>query len=352
MGLFSSSSKAKQYYDGIGKPKAKLGSGNFATVYRCTKKDVTRKFDEKDAKAAAVWEDKAVTDVAIKVIDKNKVEDMNDVKREIEIMEKLDHPNIVKLYELFHDDKASKNGKIYLVMQLVNGGELFDAIVADEKFTEQKAARIMKELCGALAYMHEQKVVHRDLKPENILLQSKQPDSPIMVADFGLARVVSKKEMMKTACGTPGYVAPEILKNKGYDDSACDIWSAGVILYIMLCGFPPFYEEELPALFDSIMSANYDYPSPWWDSISKEGKALVSAILTVDPKKRITATGILGHTCAAAAAAAYRSPVACSPRRPACRLPPACSPATRRPPATGLAGRCLARILPPRPGGR
>jgi len=106
---------------------------------------------------------------------------------------------------------------------------------------------------------------------------------------------VSNKEMMKTACGTPGYVAPEVLQNKGYDSGAVDLWSAGVILYILLCGFPPFYEEELPALFEQILKARYDFPSPWWDNISPEAKQLVQGLLTIDPKKRLTAAHVLKH---------------------------------------------------------
>jgi len=148
----------------------------------------------------------------------------------------------------------------------------------------------------ALEYLHGQKIVHRDLKPENILLayKAKEGDpnypAPIKIADFGLARIMKQNEMMKTACGTPGYVAPEVLQNKGYSDGAVDMWSAGVILYILLCGFPPFYEEELPALFEQILKARYDFPSPWWDPISPEAKTLVRKMLTVDPKKRITAS--------------------------------------------------------------
>ena len=138
-------------------------------------------------------------------------------------------------------------------------------------------------------------VVHRDLKPENILYANDRDDAPIKVADFGLARVVSGKEMMKTACGTPGYVAPEVLKNKGYDSGAVDMWSTGVILYILLCGFPPFYEEELPALFEQILHARYDFPSPWWDQISAEAKDLVRSLLELDPKKRYTAEQALSH---------------------------------------------------------
>lgn len=170
---------------------------------------------------------------------------------------------------------------------------MFDKIVAKGSYTEADAAKVMKTLCEALDYMHKKDVVHRDLKPENILLADSSPDADIKVADFGLARVVSSNDMMKTACGTPGYVAPEVLKNKGYSSGAVDLWSAGVILYILLCGFPPFYEEELPALFDQILKAKYDFPSPWWDSISDDAKAMVKGLLTIDPMKRLTAAQVL-----------------------------------------------------------
>ena len=139
-------------------------------------------------------------------------------------------------------------------------------------------------------------MAHRDLKPENLLYSSPAEDAQIKVADFGLARIVSGSDMMKTACGTPGYVAPEILNNKGYDSPQVDLWSTGVILYILLCGFPPFYEEELPALFDSILHARYDFPSPWWDAVTPEAKGLVKALLELDPKKRLTAEQTKEHS--------------------------------------------------------
>lgn len=288
MGIFNKKEEVKSLFEGVGVKKCALGSGNFATVYKCKKKSGLKPTEVDN------WE-QTPDEVAIKVIDKSKVEDMNDVEREINIMKDLDHENIVKLYHVFKEPK-----KINLVMALVEGGELFDAIVEDGNFTEKKAARVMTQLCKALDYMHDRKIVHRDLKPENLLLKSKDKDNiNIMVADFGLARVVSPTDMMKTACGTPGYVAPEILQNKGYDSGAVDVWSAGVILYIMLCGFPPFYEEELPALFDSILKAKYDFPSPWWDNISSAenagAKDLVKKILVVDPKKRLDAKSVIQH---------------------------------------------------------
>ena len=268
MGIFNKTSELKKKYD---VDKAVLGSGNFAEVKRCTSKETGKTH-------------------AIKIIDKAKVEDMEDISREIEIMGKVDHPNVVKLFEIFDETK-----KMNLIMELVTGGELFDRIVAKGNYTEKDAATVIHTLCDALKYLHAKNIVHRDLKPENILLESPAEDAPIKVADFGLARMMKKGDVMKTACGTPGYVAPEVLQNKGYDSGAVDMWSTGVILYILLCGFPPFYEEELPALFDQILKGRYDFPSPWWDNISKEAKDLVRAMLTVDPKKRITAEAAMTH---------------------------------------------------------
>ena len=233
---------------------------------------------------------KAGAEVAIKIIDKAKVEDMQDIQREIEIMNMVDHPNVINLFEIFDEPK-----KMNLVLELVTGGELFDRIVAKGNYSEKDAATCMSQLCQALDYLHTKKIVHRDLKPENLLYASPADDANLKVADFGLARMLTAGDMMKTACGTPGYVAPEILKNKGYDSGAVDMWSAGVILYILLCGFPPFYEEELPALFDQILHARYDFPSPWWDNISADGKDLVKKLLELDVKKRLTAAQVLAH---------------------------------------------------------
>ena len=153
-------------------------------------------------------------------------------------------------------------------------------------YTEADASTAVKALCDALGYLHAQQVVHRNLKPENLLCEG----HTLKIADVGLARVVSRGDMMKTTCGTPGYVAPEILENRGYDSGAVDMWSVGVILYILLCGFPPFYEEELPALFEQILHARYDFPFPWWDEFSQESKDLVRKLLELSPSRRLTAS--------------------------------------------------------------
>ena len=284
MGFFKKSDITKLYEIGD-----ELGSGNFAKVKKAKRKAKTADVEkEVGGKKKVVL--KAGADVAIKIIDKAKVEDMQDIQREIEIMNMVDHPNVINLFEIFDEPK-----KMNLVLELVTGGELFDRIVAKGNYSEKDAATCMSQLCQALDYLHTKKIVHRDLKPENLLYASPADDANLKVADFGLARMLTAGDMMKTACGTPGYVAPEILKNKGYDSGAVDMWSAGVILYILLCGFPPFYEEELPALFDQILHARYDFPSPWWDNISADGKDLVKKLLELDVKKRLKAAQVLAH---------------------------------------------------------
>ena len=284
MGFFKKSDITKLYEIGD-----ELGSGTFAKVKKAKRKAKTADVEkEVGGKKKVVL--KAGADVAIKIIDKAKVEDMQDIQREIEIMNMVDHPNVINLFEIFDEPK-----KMNLVLELVTGGELFDRIVAKGNYSEKDAATCMSQLCQALDYLHTKKIVHRDLKPENLLYASPADDANLKVADFGLARMLTAGDMMKTACGTPGYVAPEILKNKGYDSGAVDMWSAGVILYILLCGFPPFYEEELPALFDQILHARYDFPSPWWDNISADGKDLVKKLLELDVKKRLTAAQVLAH---------------------------------------------------------
>uniref|UniRef100_A0A7S2I5N9 Protein kinase domain-containing protein n=1 Tax=Haptolina brevifila TaxID=156173 RepID=A0A7S2I5N9_9EUKA len=291
MGLFGKNAKSflldKGYEKEGGERAVPLGTGNFAEVYKAKRK-TTIKWDHGNGNEGTLNEGEYV---AIKIIDKSKVEDMNDITREIDIMKKVKHENIIQLYECLDEPK-----RMNLVMELVTGGELFDRIVSKGNYSEKDAATTIVTLCSALHHLHERKIVHRDLKPENILYKDTSDDSPIKLADFGLAREIAPGgAMMKTACGTPGYVAPEILKNEGYDSPAVDMWSVGVILYILLCGFPPFYEEELPALFDSILHARYDFPSPWWDTISPGGKTLVKELLELKIDKRLDAKTTMQH---------------------------------------------------------
>jgi len=259
-----------KYYE-IG---GKLGTGSFAVVKQATRKSDGKQF-------------------AIKIIKKSKLnpDELAVVHDEVEIMHKVDHPNCVKLYEMFETSK-----KLYMVLELLTGGELFDRIVAKGSYSEKEASLLIRDIAGAIKYLHSIGVVHRDLKPENLLYLSPKPDSLIKITDFGLAKLKgsSTVDSMTTACGTPGYVAPEVLKNEPYD-KAVDLWSLGVILYILLCGFPPFYHESTAQLYKQIKKGEYDFPDPYWTDISPEAKNLVQCLLTVNPKKRYTAEQVLQH---------------------------------------------------------
>jgi len=235
--------------------------------------------------------------VAVKIIDKKDAQfDKDSLEQEIAIMKKVDHPNCIKLHEVY-DEKS----KMYMVLDLVTGGELFDRIIARGHYSEKDAAKMMTDSLGALAYLHAAGIVHRDLKPENLLYASDDPESPlydtIKLADFGLAKVVQggNDRTMTTTCGTPGYVAPEVLEQKGGYGPEVDVWSMGVIMYILLCGFPPFYDENNAVLFQQIKKGDYSFPSPYWDDISDGAKDLVRKILQISPTKRLTVKQCIEH---------------------------------------------------------
>uniref|UniRef100_A0A1B0B9E4 Protein kinase domain-containing protein n=1 Tax=Glossina palpalis gambiensis TaxID=67801 RepID=A0A1B0B9E4_9MUSC len=207
---------------------------------------------------------------------------------ELEPGTRLTHPNIVQLYETFED-----KSKIYLVMELVTGGELFDRIVEKGSYTEKDASDLIRQILEAVAYMHKEGVVHRDLKPENLLFYSPDDDAKIMISDFGLSKT-EDSGTMATACGTPGYVAPEVLAQKPYG-KAVDVWSIGVISYILLCGYPPFYDENDANLFAQILKGDFEFDSPYWDDISESAKDFIRHLMCVDVKKRYTCEQALAH---------------------------------------------------------
>ena len=225
-------------------------------------------------------------------------EDKIGLQNEIDILTHVDHPNIVKLFEVYEDlDSYS------LVMELMTGGELFDTILEKEQFSEREAAETVRPIIDAINYCHSLNIIHRDIKPENLLFSTKVPSTRVIkVSDFGLARFISNETLATTTCGTPGYVAPEILEQKPYGKE-CDYWSIGVVLYILLCGFPPFYDEDNMILFEKIKHGKYDFPSPVWDQISAEAKDIIKNLLIVDPSKRwnceqlLRHPWILGETC-------------------------------------------------------
>uniref|UniRef100_A0A8C7I8V9 non-specific serine/threonine protein kinase n=1 Tax=Oncorhynchus kisutch TaxID=8019 RepID=A0A8C7I8V9_ONCKI len=228
--------------------------------------------------------------VAIKCIPKKALEGKeNSIENEIAVLHKLKHANIVSLEDIFES-----KSHLYLVMQLVSGGELFDRIVEKGFYTEKDASKLIQQILDAVKYLHDMGIVHRDLKPENLLYYSMEEDSKIMISDFGLSKIEGSGSVMSTACGTPGYVAPEVLAQKPYS-KAVDCWSIGVIAYILLCGYPPFYDENDAKLFEQILKAEYEFDSPYWDDISDSAKDFIVHLMEKDPRIRYTCDQALQH---------------------------------------------------------
>lgn len=251
-----------------------LGEGASATVFKAIKNDTGETY-------------------AIKVIDMSTMGDteLENLHNELKIMSIIDHPNIVRVYEYFECHNC-----VFIVMEYMSGGELFDRLVEVEHYSEKQAAQAFGPIVDAVRYCHSLGIAHRDLKPENLLYQTPDECSIIKVSDFGLAKffIPKTEEKLFTACGTPSYVAPEIIESSGYDYKV-DCWSLGVILYVMLCGFPPFYDDDNNKLFSLIKNSKYEFPSPYWDDISDSAKDLISKLLVVDSSKRLTTEEILKH---------------------------------------------------------
>ncbi|XP_034499522.1 calcium/calmodulin-dependent protein kinase type 1D isoform X2 [Ailuropoda melanoleuca] len=211
------------------------------------------------------------------------------IENEIAVLRKIKHENIVALEDIYESPNH-----LYLVMQLVSGGELFDRIVEKGFYTEKDASTLIRQVLDAVYYLHRMGIVHRDLKPENLLYYSQDEESKIMISDFGLSKMEGKGDVMSTACGTPGYVAPEVLAQKPYS-KAVDCWSIGVIAYILLCGYPPFYDENDSKLFEQILKAEYEFDSPYWDDISDSAKDFIRNLMEKDPNKRYTCEQAARH---------------------------------------------------------
>jgi len=266
--------------------KDELGKGAFSTV----KLAINKKTGEK---------------VAVKIIDKTQASAEADEKRlktEVAILTQVKHTNIVCLKDLFETPQT-----LYLVMELVTGGELFDKIVEKGQYSEKEASATVKKILSSVDYLHTVNIAHRDLKPENLLLRG-DDETDVMLSDFGLSKIINQTTMMETACGTPYYVAPEVLSAQGYDKEV-DLWSVGVITYLLLCGFPPFYGETLPEVFEQIMKADYDFPDPYWTDISKDAKDFIAKLLVVDSKKRLTAKQAMQHPWIVSGASASSKPL-------------------------------------------
>uniref|UniRef100_A0A668A6G0 calcium/calmodulin-dependent protein kinase n=1 Tax=Myripristis murdjan TaxID=586833 RepID=A0A668A6G0_9TELE len=250
-----------------------LGKGAFSVVRRCVKKSSGQEY-------------------AAKIINTKKLSarDHQKLEREARICRLLKHPNIVRLH-----DSISEEGFHYLVFDLVTGGELFEDIVAREYYSEADASQCISQILESVNHIHQHDIVHRDLKPENLLLASKMKGAAVKLADFGLAiEVQGDQQAWFGFAGTPGYLSPEVLRKDPYGKPV-DIWACGVILYILLVGYPPFWDEDQHKLYQQIKAGAYDFPSPEWDTVTPEAKNLINQMLTINPAKRITAEQALKH---------------------------------------------------------
>jgi len=261
------SSKSGKRFEELYRLKGVLGTGAFSTVrmgYHRSDRD--KKF-------------------AVKCVNRKKLteEDEAALLDEVSILKEMKHLHIIRLFDFFKESTT-----YYLIMEEMSGGELFDRIVAKAYYNEKEARDTCMILIEAVGYLHKNHVAHRDLKPENLLLVSKSDDSEVKIADFGFAKKVYEECSLSTQCGTPGYVAPEILEGQKYDQRA-DMWSVGVILYILLGGYPPFIENTQRELFRKIKRGDYEFHEEYWGTVSKEARNLIKSLLTVDPKTRLDA---------------------------------------------------------------
>lgn len=248
-----------------------IGTGHFGTVRTAHQKD-----DPEN-----ICSVKSILKEAIK-------KDIKHLEEELFIMRSLDHPNIIKFHESFIDHRY-----VHIVMEYCKGGELFDRIVENEHFDEKYAADLMRQMLSAISHLHEQGIVHRDLKPENFLMADKTSSSEVKMIDFGLSKRYASQEKLTTVVGTPYYVAAEVLK--GSYGKECDVWSLGVILYVFLCGYPPFEGESNTAIFKNILGQKLKFDPKEWSTISDEAKDLITKMLDRNVATRITAPEALAH---------------------------------------------------------
>ncbi|CAG8550297.1 21484_t:CDS:2 [Racocetra persica] len=250
-----------------------LGQGSFAVVRKCTDKRTN-------------------VDYALKIISKDVIKGKEQMlTTELDVLKQVNHPHLVTLHEL-----VETKDNVYIITDLASGGELYSQLEQRGNYTEKDAAHLVEQVLKGVIYLHDHDIVHRDLKPENLLFSdATSPNPKLMITDFGLSKILKHHDdILMTACGTPGYVAPEVLSQKGYS-KPCDIWSIGVILYTVLCGYTPFWGHDQAALFNCILKGQYEFDEDYWNHISNEAKDLINKMLTYNPDERITAHDALKH---------------------------------------------------------
>ena len=252
--------------------KRVLGHGHFGTVREVQRvDDSTRKL------------------YAVKSIPKDKiVKELKLMRRELELLRVVDHPNIIKFYETFEDERY-----VHIVMEECTGGDLFDHLIVNGQYTEREAAALLEKIIAAINHLHTLHICHRDIKPENFLFSTPEKGSDIKIIDFGLATKFGE-DQMHTVVGTPYYVAPEVLR--GNYDQQCDVWSLGVLLFVILGGYPPFYGDSQHEIFKKITHGTYDYDREEWNDVSMEARSLIDSMLVVNPQRRITLDQVLKHS--------------------------------------------------------
>lgn len=246
----------------------KLGDGSYGTVFLA-----------RDRNTQALR--------AVKKMLKSKIKNPERLRTEIEIMKVADHPNVVRLYEVLEDTRF-----IYLVMEVCSGGELFDYIVANKRINERKAANLFRQLLLSLSYLHSHDICHRDLKPENLLFTDDTHES-LKLIDFGLSKIMKESQAMSTKAGTPFYISPDVLH--GSYDKSCDLWSAGVILYILLSGYPPFYGPTDSITLQKVREGSFSFARSEWNTVSDGAKDLITKLLVLNPTERYTVEQALHH---------------------------------------------------------
>mmetsp|Transcript_69454 Transcript_69454/g.110303 ORF Transcript_69454/g.110303 Transcript_69454/m.110303 type:complete len:300 (+) Transcript_69454:38-937(+) len=284
--LSITTSKSSRRFDDLYELGDGIGHGSFAAVKQCRRRHDNQAF-------------------AVKIIDKRhlKTQDLINLRDEIQVLRKLQHPNIIRLIDVLDDGR-----RVFIVLELCHSDDLLDYLVTkpQNRLTEIEAAHILQSSCQAVQYLHANRIIHRDLKPENILFDF---HGNLKLADFGLAHYGQtsgtdedenighgneQEVMMNACCGTPHYVAPEVIAQVAYNYK-CDVWALGVILYVMLAGYQPFEGRSLQHIYGRISNARYDFKSARWDNVSQDAKDLVNGLLTVEPSKRMELADIGKH---------------------------------------------------------